>query len=60
MEAYCVKCNAKKEMRNARVIAVKNGRQATQGTCALCGNKVFKITFQEEPIESPVTTYLER
>lgn len=56
MEAYCVKCNTKKEMRNARVIAVKNGRQATQGTCALCGNKVFKIDFQEEPLESPVKT----
>ena len=60
MEAYCVRCNAKKEMRNIRVIAVKNGRQATKGTCALCGSKVFNIAFQEETPEPPVKTILER
>ncbi len=43
MQAYCVKCRAKREMRNARAITMKNGRPATQGVCPVCGTKVFRI-----------------
>jgi RNase P subunit RPR2 len=43
MQAYCVKCRAKKEMNNARPITMKNGRSATQGTCPVCGTKMFRI-----------------
>lgn len=43
MEAYCVKCRAKKEMQNAQEITMKNGKPATQGTCPDCGTKMFKI-----------------
>ena len=27
MQAYCVKCRAKREMKDARAITMKNGRQ---------------------------------
>jgi len=31
MQAYCVKCRAKKEMKDAKSITMKNGKPATQG-----------------------------
>jgi len=42
-EGYCVKCKAKKEMKDAVAIVMKNGRPATQGICPSCGTKIFKI-----------------
>jgi NAD-dependent SIR2 family protein deacetylase len=43
MQAYCVKCRAKKEMKDAKVITMKNGKPATQGVCPTCGTKMFRI-----------------
>jgi RNase P subunit RPR2 len=43
MQAYCLKCRAKREMRNATKVTLKNGRPATQGTCPNCGTKMFRI-----------------
>jgi NAD-dependent SIR2 family protein deacetylase len=43
MQAYCVKCKAKKEMKNAKGITMKNGKPATQGVCPSCGTKMFRI-----------------
>jgi hypothetical protein len=31
MEAYCVKCKEKKEMKSAKAVTMKNGKPATQG-----------------------------
>ena len=42
-EGYCVKCKAKKEIKDAQDITMKNGRPATQGLCPDCGTKIFKI-----------------
>ena len=43
MQAYCVKCKAKREIKDARSITMKNGRPATQGVCPICGTKMFRI-----------------
>ena len=43
MEAYCVKCKTKREMKDAKAITMKNGRPATQGVCPVCGTKTFRI-----------------
>ena len=43
MQAYCVKCRAKREMKDARAITMKNGKPATQGVCPACGTKMFRI-----------------
>jgi len=43
MDAYCVKCRSKKEMKDAKSITMKNGKPATQGTCPSCGTKMFRI-----------------
>ncbi len=43
MQAYCVKCRKKVDVKNARAIVMKNKRPATQGVCPSCGTKVFRI-----------------
>lgn len=43
MEAYCVKCKAKREMKDPEAITMKNGKPATKGTCPECGTKMFRI-----------------
>src|SRR5438477_350778 len=40
---YCVECKALREIKDATQITMKNGRPATQGTCPVCGTKIFKI-----------------
>jgi hypothetical protein len=42
-EAYCVKCKAKRDIKDAVQITMKNGRPATEGKCPVCGTKMFKI-----------------
>jgi len=43
MQAYCMKCRTKREMKDSKSVTFKNGRPATQGTCPICGTKMFKI-----------------
>ena len=43
MQAYCVKCRGKREMKDAKSITMKNGSPATQGVCPVCGTKMFRI-----------------
>ncbi len=43
MQAYCVKCRAKREMKDPKSITMKNKKPATQGTCPACGTKMFRI-----------------
>ena len=43
MQAYCMKCRTKREMKDAKAITMKNGRPATQGVCPVCGTKMFRI-----------------
>ena len=43
MEGYCMKCKAKKEMKNVQAVTMKNGKPANEGKCPECGTKIFKI-----------------
>ncbi len=43
VQAYCVKCKAKKAMKDAKEIKMKNGRPAVTGVCPTCGTKMFRI-----------------
>ena len=42
-QAYCVKDKQKVEIKDPVSITMKNGKPATQGTCPMCGTKVFRI-----------------
>ena len=46
MQAYCMKCKKKVEIKNPKAITMKNKRPATQGVCTSCGTKVFRIGKQ--------------
>ena len=43
VEGYCMKCRAKREIKDAKQITMKNGKPAIQGVCPNCGTKMFKI-----------------
>jgi len=43
VEAYCVKCREKRQMQDAQVIKMKNGRLATPGICPECGTQMFRM-----------------
>lgn len=46
-EGYCVKCRAKRPMRDAREVEMKGkggvARRALTGFCEKCGTKMFRI-----------------
>lgn len=43
VQAYCVKCRKKVEVKNPKSVTLKNGKPATSGVCPHCGTKVFRI-----------------
>ncbi len=47
IEAYCVKCRAKRPMKDAKEISMKGKggveRKAMAGACEQCGTRMFKI-----------------
>ncbi len=43
MDGYCVKCRAKRTMKNSKSVIMKNGRPAQKGICDTCDTTMFKI-----------------
>lgn len=43
MQAYCMKCRTKRDIKNPKSIVHKNGKPAITGTCSACGTKVFRM-----------------
>ena len=43
MEAYCLKCRAKREMKDATPDFNANGSPVTRGICPVCGTRMFKL-----------------
>ena len=43
MEGYCMKCKAKKEIKDAQRVVLKNGRPAMKGTCPACGTNITRF-----------------
>ncbi|MGC8781196.1 MAG: type I DNA topoisomerase [Anaerolineae bacterium] len=42
-QAYCLKCKTQRTAQNPRAIFMANGRPAGEGTCPVCGGRLFKI-----------------
>lgn len=40
---YCVKCRAKRDMKDAKEVSMKKDRRALTGLCVKCGTKMFRI-----------------
>ncbi len=43
VEAYCVKCKAKRQMKDPKPNKMANGRDSVKGTCPVCGTGMFRI-----------------
>ena len=47
VEAYCVKCKAKRQMADGKEVAMKGkggvARRAMKGKCPKCGTTMFRI-----------------
>jgi DNA topoisomerase-1 len=59
MEAYCVKCKVKREMRDPTPVFMTNGRPATRGHCPECGTGLFRIghTAAHDDLETEGNVY---
>ncbi len=55
MEAYCVKCKTKREMKDPKPVFTASGTPATEGVCPVCGTKMFRMgrTPAHEGLEPP-------
>lgn len=43
MQVYCLRCRARREVKDPETVTLKNGRPATRGKCSVCGRTVFRI-----------------
>ena len=43
VEGYCVKCKAKRNMKDSEETVMKNGMKAARGKCPECGTGMYKI-----------------
>jgi len=43
MEAYCVKCRQKREMKNERTETTDKGRRVAKGQCPVCGTNMTRF-----------------
>jgi len=43
VQAYCVKCRKKVEIKDPKKVTLKNKKPATKGVCPKCGTGVFRI-----------------
>ena len=48
MEAYCMKCKTKREIRNPVATFNAKGSPVTTGVCPVCGTKLFRMGRTEE------------
>ncbi len=58
MEAYCVKCREKREIKDPIADYNAAGAPVTHGTCSVCGTKVYRMgrTDAHEGLPKPVVT----
>ena len=48
IRGYCVKCRAKKIMKDVEEVTMKNGCLAAKGTCPDCGTRMFRFLPKKE------------
>ena len=38
-----MKCREERDIADAKSVTMKNGRPATQGTCPVCGTRMYRL-----------------
>lgn len=58
IQAYCMKCRDKRDMKEQQAVFTSNGTPATRGQCVVCGTVLFRMgaTPAHEGLEKPVVT----
>jgi hypothetical protein len=51
VEAYCVKCKKKTDIKDPHEVTMKNGRNAMKGTCAVCGTSVQSFLSDKKAVK---------
>ena len=53
IRAYCVKCRAKRYIKNPEIKIMKNKKESVAGFCPICGRKMSKILpkMKTKPME---------
>lgn len=41
--AQCMKCRQPRTMTEPKAVVLKNGRDASEGKCPVCGTKLFRM-----------------
>src|SRR5512135_2793926 len=54
LEAYCVKCKTKREIKDPQPVFTDNATPATRGTCPVCGTTLFRMGRTEAHEGMPV------
>jgi hypothetical protein len=52
MQAYCVKCREKRDMEQEKEVTMKNGRNAVEGVCPVCGTKLFRMVGNKDAAQA--------
>ena len=55
MNAYCVKCKTKRDIKDSQAVFTSTGTPATRGACPVCGTTLFRMgrTPAHEGLEPP-------
>lgn len=43
VQGYCVKCRAKRDIKDPVAVKLKNGKPAMRGKCPVCGTTIMRI-----------------
>jgi hypothetical protein len=49
-KVFCVRCRKIVKMKKAKIVTLKNGKNAKKGICSECGGNVCKIVKRQGPI----------
>lgn len=52
MEAYCVKCKAKKEMKDISITQTPKGGYMAKGKCPVCSTTMCRIMSKENALKA--------
>ncbi len=52
VQGYCVKCKAKREMKNPVIVKTSRGGFMAQGTCSHCGTKMSAMMSEENAMKA--------
>ena len=60
LQAYCMKCKAKRDMHDPQAVYTRTGTPASKGTCAECGTAIFRMGNTEAHAQLPKPAKIEK